>query len=89
MSIADNELFQVVNQFYPHIGKKIEFLWGNPEFNDLLNRLINDTRDGAREGFPKPVASALLRLSILHDAEFPQYVKHYSSDIWTMNIRPY
>lgn len=89
MNIVENEQFQVVNSCFPHIGKKIEFLWGDKEFNTFLNRLINDTRDGQRQGFPKPVATALLRLSMLHDTEFPQFVDINTADVWMMNIRPY
>ena len=88
MSIINNEQFLIINEAYPHIGKKIAFLWGQSEFNQMLCNLINDTRDGNRQGFPKPVASALLRLSMLHDAEFPQLVSK-TSDVWTLNFRPF
>ena len=87
--LTENEQYLIVKETYPHIAAKIEFLWGKPEFNEMLNQMINDTRDGKRQGFPKPVASALFRLSMQHDIEFPQFVKAYNSDIWTMNFKPF
>lgn len=85
--ITDNVYFNVINDKFPHIGKKIELFWGTVEFNEMLSRLFDDTRDGRRRGFPSDVATALFRLSLLHDAQFPQFVKE-STDIWGINNKP-
>ena len=72
-SIIDNEHFKLVNSRFPHIGKKIEFLWGEREFDTMINKLFSDTRGDTRQGFPLEIADALLKLMMLHDTEFPYY----------------
>ena len=86
--ITENENFIVIKNKLPHIAKAIELTWGTVEFNRFLDKIMSDTRDGAREGFPKDVASALLRLSIKHDAVFPNAMIQVA-DIWSLNLRPY
>jgi hypothetical protein len=49
---------------------------------------MNDTRDGARQGFPEDVALALFKLLQKHEREFPQYVKPVG-EIWSQNNRIY
>ena len=78
--LADNENFLLVNEQFPHIGRKLELLWGHKECADFLHSLFHDTRDGQRQGFPKPVASALFKLLVLHDELFPPKVA--PGDIW-------
>ena len=78
--LKDNEDFKLVEESFPHIANKLELMWGNKECYDFLNNLFLDTRDGKRQGFPKPIASALHRISTLHDEQYPQYVKN--GDIW-------
>ena len=73
--MIDNEDFVLVNEKFPHIGRKIEVFWGQPECYALFKDLMLDTRDGERQGFPKEVGLALHNLSLLHDEKFPQYVK--------------
>lgn len=63
--------FILINTRFPHIGKKISFLWGDREFDKMMFGLMNDTRDGARQGFPKDVGRALLRLQMKHSTMFP------------------
>jgi hypothetical protein len=65
------ENYDVIVEAYPDIAKKIKFFWGNREFTDLIDELLNDTRDHAREGFPKKVVNSLLTLQALHDQTFP------------------
>ena len=78
--LADNENFLLVNEQFPHISHKLELLWGHKECADFLHSLFHDTRDGQRQGFPKPVASALFKLMTLHDELFPP--KSLKTDIW-------
>jgi hypothetical protein len=86
--ITENENFIVVKNRFPHIANMIELTGGTVEFNRFLDKIMSDTRDGQREGFPKDVASALLRLSIKHDVDFPNAMIQVS-DIWSLNLRPY
>lgn len=64
----------LVNSQFPHIGVKLKAIWGYPEFYQYVNKLMNDTRDGHRQGFPLEVASGLFRLYNKHDTEFPQWI---------------
>jgi len=45
--------------------------------------LINDKRDGRRQGFPEDVMVALFRLMQEHDKQFPQFVLKIT-DIWSL-----
>ena len=51
---------------FPLLLDKIIQLWGSPEFDSNINKLMLDTRDHMRQGFPPDVASDILRLSIIH-----------------------
>jgi hypothetical protein len=50
---------------YPHIGNRIELLWGTVDLQNYLNTLIVDERAG-RKGFPHLVAGAILRIHTEH-----------------------
>ena len=50
---------------FPHIGNRIELLWGTVDLQNYLNTLIVDERSG-RKGFPHLVAGALLRIHTEH-----------------------
>lgn len=82
--ITFNEDFVLINDKFPHIGKRIELMWGSNECAVYINSLLTDTRDGKRKGFPREVADALFRLSNLHDVEFP-YSALKIVDIWNQN----
>ncbi len=70
--IENNINFQVINQAYPHIGKKLDLFWGCPEFNATMEHLQTDTRGGTRAGFPGPVLNALFMLAMEHEEAFPK-----------------
>lgn len=73
--VTETDEFKQVNESFPHIGKALSMFWGSREFLDYTNRLFIDTRDGNRQGFPKPILSAVHKLCELHDKTFPQFVK--------------
>lgn len=50
---------------------------------DYVNELMNDKREGRRQGFPEDIMLALFRLMQQHDKEFPQFVLKIT-DIWTL-----
>ncbi len=81
IAIRDHIDFQLIDAAFPHIGKKLQLLWGNPEFHDFVQRLEQDTRQGARAGFPADTLFALARLVLAHDAAFPDQAPSGSS-IW-------
>lgn len=70
--IENNPLFRQVNAAFPHIGKNIRLLWGHPEFSIYVAKLMADTRNGQRRGFPDEVHDAMLRLLEQHDREHPR-----------------
>jgi hypothetical protein len=46
-----------------HLNKKICLMWGSPELDIFISRLIMDSRDGARKGLPMEVGADLLFLA--------------------------
>jgi len=58
---------------YPHIGDKINALWGTAECRKMLVSLLSDSRDGAREGFPPAIAKEILGMLKAHDDKYPQF----------------
>jgi hypothetical protein len=53
----------------PHLVERICLLWGQGEFETYVNRLIMDSRDGARQGLPWQAAQELLFLAELSMAK--------------------
>ena len=51
----------MIQEQYPNIGEKIALRWGSAELQKYLNGLVFDER-GDREGFPRPIAAAIMRL---------------------------
>ncbi|MGA7594463.1 MAG: hypothetical protein WCA64_04625 [Gallionella sp.] len=58
------EVLLLIEKF-PHVGNRIDLLWGTVDLQDYLNTLIVDERSG-RKGFPHLVAGALLRIHTEH-----------------------
>lgn len=76
--------FQVINQRFAHIGKKLAGFWGKPEFSAYVNGLMNDTRDGERKGFPPDIMIALWHIIDEHDQKHPA-CRLKTTDIWSLN----
>ena len=55
----------ILIETFPRIGSRIIVLWGSADLQNYLNTLIVDER-GGREGFPHPVADAILRVHSEH-----------------------
>ncbi len=72
--IESNSNFAVVNEAFPHIGRKLKLFWGCPEFNAFTHELQTDTRGGTRAGLPGPVLNALFMLAMEHEQAFPALV---------------
>ena len=53
----------------PHLADKVCLLWGQPECDAYINRLIMDSRDGGRQGLPWEAALELLFLAELSVAK--------------------
>lgn len=83
-TLAANENFKIVNERFPHIGKKLVGLWSTYAFSLFINELFQDTRGGTRKGFPKEISVALFRLMQDHDRLYPEVV-YQAQDIWSLN----
>jgi hypothetical protein len=46
-----------------HLSKKVCLMWGSPELDIFISRLIMDSRDGQRQGLPIEVGAELLFLA--------------------------
>ena len=75
MSIQEDRDYQFIQKEYGRIARMLELLWGSDMFNDYVDNILNDTRDGQRQGFPKPVFEALNGLKLSHMRLFPQFIK--------------
>jgi hypothetical protein len=53
----------------PHLVHNVCLLWGQPECDAYINRLIMDSRDGKRQGLPWEAALELLFLAELSVAK--------------------
>ena len=80
--LETTEEYNLVNTRFPHIGEKLRWTWGHKECVEYIFRILNDSRDGARQGMPKDIASALFKLSLIHDENFP---RETSSNKWDDN----
>jgi len=80
--LAGNVHFKVINDRFPHIGKRLIANWGHASFYKFLEDLFVDTRGGKRAGFPEDVGLAIFRLSQQHDDAFPKLVAG-NGGIWS------
>ena len=81
--LAQNAEFICINAKFPRIGQRILATWGSANFCEYTNELMNDKREGHRQGFPEDVVVALFRLMQEHDKQFPQFVLKIT-DIWSL-----
>lgn len=72
---------------YPHLAK-LDELWGSRDAREFIVRLMNDTREGKRRGFPGKHARTILRLLIEHDQQFPQFEENITMMWHDANGRP-
>ncbi|THF61650.1 hypothetical protein [Pseudothauera rhizosphaerae] len=66
---------------YPHLAK-IEQTWGTRECRQFISRVLNDSRDGGRQGFPPEHARTLMALFMEHDREFPAFEERLGTTWW-------
>lgn len=70
--IENSRHFQLINEAFPHIGKKLQFFWGHREFGDFMDGLQQEKEGKARVGFPENVLTALFNLNEEYEAAFPE-----------------
>lgn len=86
MKIQDCQEFHIVVTKHPHLKDKLEVSWSSTLFDEMVAKLLFDTREGTRQGFSFEVGYALIRLLGIHGAEFPGLYMHEPKG-W-MNIVP-
>ena len=57
-----------------HIELQLFYLYATRDYRVYINQLLQDSRDGQRQGFPPHIAKHLFNLLQEHDREFPQFV---------------
>ncbi len=57
----------------PHVVKTLTELWGTPECQAYLEKLLRDNRDGTREGFPLSAIDEILVLAAILEEELGPY----------------
>lgn len=75
MNLEDDLDYQLIKSQYGRIGRMLQLLWGSSTFNDYVDNLMHDTRDGKRQGFPQEIAVALLGLQMTHNRLFTKFNK--------------
>jgi ankyrin repeat protein len=63
---------------FPRVLEKIIQLWDTPALDPYFNELMMDTRDGNRQGFPREIASEILRLSLVSAKQHEKATR----DVW-------
>lgn len=56
-----------------HVTKNVQQLWGTPECQAYLEKLLRDNRDGTREGFPLSVIDEILVLAAILEEQLGPY----------------
>lgn len=79
--MKNTEHFQLISNAVPHVAEKLELFWGTEFFSEYVNKLMLDTRDGTRQGFPRGVGNAIAALLKMHEEQYPSKVKHDPWDI--------
>lgn len=84
--IEDYKGFVLINERFPHVGKRLKLFWGEPEFMPYIEALKSSARGkDMRKGFPQDVTEALFELTSLHERQYPgKTVKRVTvkADMW-------
>ncbi|PTN11501.1 hypothetical protein [Nitrosomonas aestuarii] len=60
---------------YQHVAQKIELHWGYDEFYPFIEKLLVDTRDRKRTGFPIEAMLEISELHRIHEQLYPPKTK--------------
>lgn len=69
LAAEDGPPLVVVRRQFPRIASAVELMWGDRALDGYLQKLILSDR-GDRDGFPKDVLAALLKLYDQHNDRF-------------------
>lgn len=83
-AMQESRDFKTVVAAFPHLGEKLAFFWGEPEFGVLMDELQQNWRNEHRTGFPADVLMALEGLASVHDSAFPKLARK-EKDLWNLS----
>ena len=63
MATTENNSDNCALEAIGHLTKKVCLMWGSPELDVFISRLMMDSRDGQRQGLPMAVGAELLFLA--------------------------
>ena len=81
LEIRATEQFPIINERFPHIGRRLIQTWGSYAFYMYAGTLFTDTRGGSRRGFPPEIMSAITRIVEVHELTYPR-LDYHLVDIW-------
>lgn len=81
VEIRATEEFPIINDRFPHIGRKMIQTWGSYGFYIYSGTLFTDTRGGTRRGFPPEILAAITKIVKVHEERYPRLDIH-RVDIW-------
>ena len=70
------EMIPYLEYAHPHIALKIKMMWGLPECDQYINKLLLPNRID-REGFDEPTIQVLVAMQELHNKLYPE-----PHDVW-------
>lgn len=57
---------------YDRIASNIKLFWGTAYLREYVVHVLNDVRDGNRQGFPPTISKLLLDSLREHDEQYPE-----------------
>lgn len=63
--------YPYLSQQFPHVIEKVILLWGYPEFYIFINKLLLQSRNENRQGFPPEVLKDILQMETDHEKIIP------------------
>lgn len=79
--IRATEEFPIINERFPHIGRRMMLTWGSYAFYIYSHSLFTDTRGGTRKGFPPEILAAITKIVKIHEERYPR-LDARRLDIW-------
>ena len=82
--IEDTLDFKTISAAFPHVGAKLAFFWGAPEFHAFIDGLQQNRDSDHRAGFPANVLLAIYRLALAHESAHPKLARR-DMDPWNLS----
>lgn len=81
VEVRATEQFPLIEERFPHIGRRLIQTWGSYAFYMYVGTLFTDTRGGSRRGFPPDVLLAITKIVKVHELAHPR-LDPRRIDIW-------